>query len=172
MRAHHRGAAPASGGPGIHLLALPVVQHQPAVGIARPQVAALLRRQPHQQVAAHLRQVPGDDLIIVSGAGAGIGKVLPQGIPGGGGHGSPHVIQVGDPQVHHPANADFLDANAPLLSNQGRPGGRSGMLGRRGPHPAVIEGETELPLAGAEVGGGNRQSLLRGAAFHQKRRQC
>ena len=45
------------------------------------------------------------------------------------------------------------------------------MLGRRGPHPAVIEGETELPLAGAEVGGGNRQSLLRGTALHQQRRQ-
>lgn len=82
---HYRGAAAAAGSAGIHLLTLAVIQHQSAIGVAGPQIAALFGGQPHQQVAAHLRQIAGDDFIVIGGAGAGIGKVLPQGIPGGRG---------------------------------------------------------------------------------------
>ena len=165
---HHGSAAPAPRSPGIHLLTFPVVQHQAAVGVAGAQVAALPGGQAYQQIAAHLCQIPGDDLIVIGGGGAGIGKKAAQGIPCGGRHGCPHIIRVGDAEIHHTADADLPDADFTEGGDQRSPGGGGGMLGGRCSYPAVVEGEAELPFAGAKVGGGHGEGVAGGAAFHQQ----
>ena len=91
------------------------------------------------------------------------------GVPGGGGHGGPHVVGVGDPLVHHPAYCDVGDVRARAFTpkqDRSRPGDRP--LGGGGALAAVFQRGAVLALGGAEVGaGGHRRLLAKAAVQHQ-----
>ena len=101
-------------------------------------------------------QVAGDDQVIVPGAGFRLPEQGGQGVAGGGGHGGPPVVHVGDALVHDPPAGNVGDIRAvPLVRQDAAAGGGGGPLGRGGPLAAVGHRHAVLPLGGAKMGAGH-----------------
>ena len=101
-----------------------------------------------------------------------VGKVGPEGVIGGGGHGSPHVVGIGDTLIHNFPAGDVSDIRPrPLGGEKGAAGGGGGPLGGRGALAAIGDWHPVLPLGGAEVGTGLGGDGFRKAAVNEQRRQ-
>ena len=140
----------------MHVLLLQVVQQQSAVLIVPGQVHPVPAEQVRDDGVAQGPQVPGDDQVIVPGAGFRLPEQGRQGVIGGGGHGSPHVVHVGDAHVHDLPAGHMGDIRpVPLVPQDAAPGGGGGPLGRGSPLAAVGHRHAVLPLGSAVVGAGH-----------------
>ena len=112
IAAEHRRRAAAAGGPGVHILLLPVIEQQAAVGVASAQVDSVLPKKIGNDVPAQLPQIPGEDQVIVLGGGVGLPKHRREGVIGRRSHSRPHVVGVLDAQVHNASAGDMGDIGA------------------------------------------------------------
>ena len=114
-----------------------------------------------QQGAAHPAQVPGIDAVESGGGRAGVPQVAQEGGCRSWGHGGPHVGDVPDLVVLHPAKGDAAHRHAGAVRAGGaqqaaaRRGG--GPLGGGGAHRPIAQRGAELALGGAEVPRGHGQ---------------
>src|SRR5699024_11955964 len=126
----HRRRTAAAAGPGVHVLILNIVEQQAAVGVVPAHIHSVPGEEVRHDLVTQGPQVPGDHQVVVPGPGASGGKVGGQGVVGGGGHGRPHIIGVGDPLVHDFAAGDGGDGGAGALPAQdGAARRRGGPLG-------------------------------------------
>ena len=77
-----------------------VLQHQPLLGQQLP-----------EQLAAHMAQIAGIDGVQIPRLAAGVGKLAQQGGRCSRCHGGPHVVDVPDAVVLHPAEGRGADAH-------------------------------------------------------------
>ena len=156
----------------MHILLLQMVQQQPAVGVVFRHVHTVLPEEVGDDLLTQQPQIAGDDEVIILRAGGGSGKVRPQGVVGGGGHGAPHVVGIGDAPVHDAAAGDVGDIGAVPLSAQNTAAGGSGRpLGGGGALAAVGDRHPVLALGGAVVGGGHGGGQPGEAPVNEQRRQ-
>ena len=106
-------------------------------------------------------------------AGVRVGKVGPEGVIGGGGHSSPHVVGIGDALIHDFSAGDVGDIRPrPLGGEKGTAGGGGGPLGGRGALIAIGDRHPVLSLGGAEMGACLGSDGFCEAAVNEQRRQC
>ena len=150
------------------VLCQPVIDHQPAVVVQLCHRVALGLHQPFQQAAADKAEVAGQDQVEVLRLAAGVGKVLAEGLCGGGGHCRAHIVDVSDAQVRHrPHRHGAHKGRLSILADHARARAGDRPLGSGGALSAVLQREAELPLGRAEVGGGDRQALPRKPRVHK-----
>jgi len=79
------GGAAAAGAPGVHILALPVVEEHPAVHIVAGEVQPVPAEEVQDHGVAQLAKVAGDYKVVVPRRGVGLVKKGGEGFVGGGG---------------------------------------------------------------------------------------
>ena len=105
----HGGGASAAGASGVHILLFQMVQQQPAVGVVFRHVHTVLPEEVGDDLLTQQPQIAGDDEVVVLRGGGGSSEVRPQGVVGGGSHGGPHVVGIGDAPVHDASAGDVGD---------------------------------------------------------------
>ena len=140
----------------MHILLLPVIEQQAAVGVAPAQVDSVLPKKIGNDVPAQLPQIPGEDQVIVLGGGVGLPKHRREGVIGRRRHSRPHVVGVLDAQVHNASAGDMGDIGAVSPTGEDAASGGGGRpLGSGGTLVAVEHGHTVLTLGGTEMGAGH-----------------
>ena len=153
IASEHCGGAATARAAAVDVLALLIEEQTAAVCVVFQDDAPAFQ-QLQQQLTAQPPQVPGDNEIIETGAAARVPEVGGDGVASGGGHGCPHVVGIGHPQVDDPTHGDVGDLRPSAGAGQDhRPGGGGRPLGGGGALAAVFQGGAVLPLGGAEVGG-------------------
>ena len=76
------GGAAAAGGPGVHVLVLPVVQQHAAVEVVAGEVQAVPAEEVQDDGVAQLSQVAGEDQVVVPGGGVGLPEQGGEGLVG------------------------------------------------------------------------------------------
>ena len=158
----------------MHILSLPVIEHQSAVGVIL-QRHAFPGEQLQHDAAAHIAQVAGEDQVIVPGYGAGVPEHCLQGVEGRRCHGRAHVGHVRHTQIHDASPGHMGDIRSLRLGPQNAAPRRRGRpLGSRRTLAAVGQRHPILPLRRAEVGGGlrRRHTDRAGGHGHSGQRQC
>ena len=143
-----------------------------AVVIAASQVNAIPLEKVCDNFLSQAAQVAGDDEVIKVGGASGFLKMGVECGVGGGGHGGPHVVGVGNPLVHKFACGDMGNKGTGSFAGQNdRAGPCGGPLCSGRLLPTVLQGVAVLALRRAKMGGGQSRCVGSKAAVHQHGRQ-